>query len=48
MTVRFEQRIAALGAAPAGVGQHDVRWALLREPEGNEVCILMPHRSLVE
>lgn len=48
MTVRFDKLIAALGATPAEVGQHDARWTVLRDPEGNEFCILMPHRSLVE
>jgi hypothetical protein len=33
-------RILALGAAHADVGQGDVPWVVLQDPEGNEFCVL--------
>jgi hypothetical protein len=40
------ERVVALGATPADVGQgDDVTWVVLADPEGNEFCIL---RSRVE
>ncbi len=42
------ERIIALGARRADVGQGpDVTWIVLADPEGNEFCVLRPHRSLV-
>ena len=42
-------RLLALGATRADVGQgDDVTWVVLADPEGNEFCVLRPHRSLVE
>jgi Glyoxalase-like domain len=42
------ERILALGARRADVGQgDDVSWVVLADPEGNEFCVLRPHRSLV-
>jgi hypothetical protein len=35
-------RLEALGAAPADVGQGDVPWKVLTDPEGNEFCVLGP------
>jgi Glyoxalase-like domain len=35
-------RLQALGATPADVGQGDVPWAVLADPEGNEFCVLEP------
>ena len=35
-------RLLALGAAPADVGQGDVLWTVLADPEGNEFCLLTP------
>jgi hypothetical protein len=35
-------RLLALGAAPADVGQGDVPWTVLADPEGNEFCVLTP------
>ncbi|EGX60477.1 hypothetical protein SZN_07572 [Streptomyces zinciresistens K42] len=35
-------RLRALGATPARVGQGDVPWAVLADPEGNEFCVLEP------
>jgi predicted enzyme related to lactoylglutathione lyase len=42
------QRLLALGARPADVGQGDVPWVVLADPEGNEFCVLRPHRSLID
>jgi|SRR5580698_2544771 hypothetical protein len=41
-------RITGLGATPADIGQGDASWTVLRDPEGNEFCILRPHKSLTE
>lgn len=35
-------RLEALGATPADVGQGDVPWKVLADPEGNEFCVLGP------
>ena len=35
-------RLHSLGAQPADVGQGDVPWAVLADPEGNEFCVLEP------
>ncbi|HMI27764.1 MAG TPA: VOC family protein, partial [Streptosporangiaceae bacterium] len=32
----------ALGAVPADIGQGDVPWTVLADPEGNEFCVLDP------
>jgi Glyoxalase-like domain len=42
------ERLLALGARPADVGQGDVPWVVLADPEGNEFCVLQPHRSLID
>ncbi|MFD9721534.1 VOC family protein [Streptomyces sp. NPDC059076] len=34
--------LRALGATPAHVGQGDVPWTVLADPEGNEFCVLEP------
>lgn len=34
------QRLLALGATHADVGQGDAHWVVLRDPEGNEFCVL--------
>ncbi|MEH6376240.1 VOC family protein [Streptomyces sp. KLMMK] len=34
--------LEALGATPAHVGQGDVPWTVLADPEGNEFCVLEP------
>ncbi len=39
------ERLLALGARPVDVGQGDVPWHVLSDPEGNEFCLL---RSRVE
>ncbi|WP_017597539.1 VOC family protein [Nocardiopsis lucentensis] len=35
-------RLEDLGATPADVGQGDVPWTVLADPEGNEFCVLEP------
>jgi catechol 2,3-dioxygenase-like lactoylglutathione lyase family enzyme len=35
-------RLQALGATPADVGQGNVPWTVLADPEGNEFCVLTP------
>jgi len=35
-------RLQDLGATPAQVGQGDVPWTVLADPEGNEFCVLEP------
>lgn len=35
-------RLAGLGATPADVGQGDVPWTVLADPEGNVFCVLEP------
>ena len=35
-------RLKDLGATPADVGQGDVPWTVMADPEGNEFCLLAP------
>jgi Glyoxalase-like domain len=35
-------RLQALGATRADIGQGDVTWTVLADPEGNELCVLSP------
>ncbi|MFE1838694.1 VOC family protein [Streptomyces sviceus] len=35
-------RLRAVGATPVDVGQGDVPWTVLADPEGNEFCVLEP------
>ena len=35
-------RLESLGATRVDIGQHDVPWVVLADPEGNELCILTP------
>jgi catechol 2,3-dioxygenase-like lactoylglutathione lyase family enzyme len=35
-------RLTAAGATPADIGQGDVPWTVLADPEGNEICVLTP------
>lgn len=42
------ERLIALGARRVEVGQGEVTWVVLADPEGNEFCVLRPHRSLVD
>ena len=36
------ERLVALGARPVDIGQGDVPWAVMADPEGNEFCVLTP------
>ncbi|MFG3437132.1 VOC family protein [Nonomuraea sp. NPDC047897] len=38
-------RLEDLGAAPVDIGQGDVPWTVLADPEGNEFCVLEPRES---
>jgi Glyoxalase-like domain len=38
-------RLQDLGATRADVGQGDVPWTVLADPEGNEFCVLEPRSS---
>ncbi len=35
-------RAVELGAKPVDIGQGDVPWVVLADPEGNEFCVLTP------
>ena len=41
---RAVDRLLALGATRVDVGQGDVSWVVLADPEGNEFCILSSRR----
>ena len=34
------ERLLSMGASRVDVGQHDVSWVVLADPEGNEFCVL--------
>jgi hypothetical protein len=34
------ERLVGLGARKVDVGQRDVAWTVLADPEGNEFCVL--------
>jgi len=34
------KQLIEYGAGPADVGQGEVRWVVLADPEGNEFCVL--------
>jgi predicted enzyme related to lactoylglutathione lyase len=34
------ERLVDMGARPVDIGQHDVTWVVLADPEGNEFCVL--------
>ena len=36
------ERLRALGATDIDIGQRDVTWVVLADPEGNELCVLSP------
>jgi len=38
-------RAMGLGAVPVDVGQRDVAWVVLADPEGNEFCVLEPREE---
>jgi predicted enzyme related to lactoylglutathione lyase len=37
------ERLIGLGARRVDIGQGEVRWVVLADPEGNEFCVLSPH-----
>ncbi len=39
------ERLLALGATRVDIGQGDVSWVVLADPEGNEFCILATRRA---
>jgi predicted enzyme related to lactoylglutathione lyase len=39
------ERLVDMGARPVDIGQHDVGWIVLADPEGNEFCVLSSRRS---
>ena len=41
-------RLLGLGATPADVGQGDVPWTVLADPEGNEFCVLEPRPAYLD
>lgn len=36
------ERLVSLGASRVDIGQGDVSWVVLADPEGNEFCVLSP------
>jgi hypothetical protein len=41
-------RLKGLGAVAVDVGQRDVSWEVLADPEGNELCVLTARPSFRE
>lgn len=41
------ERVIALGARRVDIGQGEVPWVVLADPEGNEFCVLTPKASLI-
>jgi hypothetical protein len=41
-------RLLGLGASRVDIGQGEMPWTVLADPEGNEFCVLRPHRSLID
>ena len=39
-------RLEAMGATRADIGQKDVTWVVMADPEGNEFCVLSPRDDL--
>jgi len=39
------ERFVKAGASRIDIGQHDVSWVVLADPEGNEFCVLSASRS---
>jgi hypothetical protein len=39
------ERLLALGATHADIGQGEQTWVVLRDPEGNEFCVLSSRQS---
>jgi len=38
------ERLTALGAARVDIGQGDVSWVVMADPDGNEFCVLTPRQ----
>jgi catechol 2,3-dioxygenase-like lactoylglutathione lyase family enzyme len=38
-------RLTGLGASPVDIGQGDVPWVVMADPEGNEFCVLEPREG---
>ncbi|MEG8182555.1 VOC family protein [Nocardia terpenica] len=45
---RQVDRALALGARPIDIGQGEVPWVVLADPEGNEFCVLEPREQYVD
>ena len=41
-------RLESLGATRADIGQSDVSWIVMSDPEGNEFCVLSPRDDVPE
>jgi predicted enzyme related to lactoylglutathione lyase len=41
-------RLRDLGARPLDIGQGDVPWVVLADPEGNELCVLEPRDAYLD
>ena len=41
-------RLEALGATRADIGQKDVTWTVMADPDGNEFCVLSPRDDVPE
>ncbi len=39
------ERLVDMGARHVDIGQHDVPWVVLSDPEGNEFCVLSSRRA---
>ena len=39
------ERLVDMGARPVDIGQHDVTWVVLADPEGNEFCVLSSRKT---
>jgi hypothetical protein len=39
------ERLLALGASRVDIGQGDVSWVVMADPEGNEFCVLRARRT---
>ncbi|AEV82347.1 glyoxalase [Actinoplanes sp. SE50] len=42
------ERLVNMGARPVDIGQGDVPWVCLADPEGNEFCVLSAPRGAVQ
>ena len=39
------ERLVDMGARHVDIGQHDVSWVVLADPEGNEFCVLSDRKA---